>query len=132
MEAGTGTVVRFSGANGYGFITPDDGSEDVFLHASLLEGRYRESIPRGTRVSFEAAQSERDRKAVVVKVIAEPPARAAGSDDDLCDVISSSEFSQRITDVLISAVPSITGGQIVEVRTKLLDYARRHGRLPLS
>ncbi|MER7005465.1 cold shock domain-containing protein [Dactylosporangium sp. NPDC000555] len=128
MEAATGTVVRFSGANGYGFITPDDGSEDVFLHASLLDGRYRENVPRGTRVSFEAVQGERGLKAVVVKVISEPPARPAGADDDgLCDVISSSEFSQRITDVLISSVPSITGGQIVEVRTKLLEHARRHG-----
>lgn len=132
MRSGTGTVVRFSGASGYGFITPDDGSEDIFLHASLLDGPYRENVPRGTRVSFEAVESERGLKAVGVKVIGAAPSRspsaAAISDDDqLCDVISTAEFSQQVTDVLINTVPTITAGQIVEVRTRLLDHARRHG-----
>jgi cold shock protein len=130
-----GTVVRFNEANGYGFITPDDGSDDVFLHASLLDGDYRENIPRGTRVSFEAVHSDRGPKAVSVSVIAPAPmaARPAGGgraddpDDQLCDVVSTAEFSQKITEVLIGTVPTITGGQIMEVRTRLLDLARRHG-----
>ena len=127
---GTGTVVRFSGNSGYGFITPDDGGDDVFLHASLLDGDYRENVPRGTRVSFEAVQSERGPKAVRVTVL--PPkasgsadAPAADHDDQMCDVLGTAEFGQRITEILINGVPTITGGQIVEVRTALLSHARR-------
>lgn len=129
-----GTVVRFNEANGYGFITPDDGSDDVFLHASLLDGEYRENIPRGTRVSYEAVQSDRGPKAVSVSVLTAPatpavaPARRADDNDDqLCDVITTAEFSQKITEVLIGTVPTITGGQIMEVRTRLLEHARQHG-----
>lgn len=127
MKVGTGTVVRFSGASGYGFITPDDGTEDVFLHASLLDGVYRENVPRGTRVSYEAVQGDRGLKAVDVKILSGPPAREAADDDQLCDVITTDEFSRRVTDILINAVPTMTAGQIVEVRTRLLDHARRHG-----
>lgn len=132
-----GTVVRFNEANGYGFITPDDGSDDVFLHASLLDGEYRDNIPRGTRVAYEAVHSERGPKAVSVTVIATTrvtpaAARPTGGrgddqDDQLCDVISTAEFSQKVTEVLIGTVPTITGGQIMEVRTRLLKHARRHG-----
>jgi cold shock protein len=127
----TGTVVRFNEANGYGFITPDDGSDDVFLHASLLDGDYRDNVPRGTRVTFEAVQSDRGPKAVSISVIgppvASPSARADDQDDQLCDVISTAEFNQKVTEMLIGTVPTITGGQIMEVRQRLLDLARRHG-----
>jgi hypothetical protein len=98
----------------------------VFLHASLLDGAYRENVPRGTRVSYEAVQGERGLKAVGVKILSGPPSREP-DDDQLCDVVSTAEFSGRVTDILINAVPTMTAGQIVEVRTKLLDHARRHG-----
>ncbi len=132
----TGTVVRFNGTNGYGFITPDDGGEDVFLHASLLSDRYKDAVPPGTRVDFQAVSSERGPKAVAVTVTG--PAEAAGGssagesrrddpDDQLCDVVSTSEFAQKITEVLIDVAPSITGAQISEIRRSLLAYGAGHG-----
>jgi CspA family cold shock protein len=54
-----GTVKWFNATKGFGFITPDDGSPDVFAHFSSIEGSgYRELI-EGQRVSFEAEQGQK-------------------------------------------------------------------------
>src|SRR4051794_30934123 len=101
----TGTVVRFNGTSGYGFITPDDGGEDVFLHASLLSDSFKDSVPPGTRVEFQAVQSDRGPKAVGVTILSTRQAVADGAilaaamprrddtDDQLCDVISAGAFA---------------------------------------
>jgi cold shock protein len=126
----TGTVVRFNPTNGYGFITPDDGGEDVFLHAALLPEGSKDSVPLGTRVEYQAVQSERGAKAVAVTILSAPAAVSArrdDQDDQLCDVISPTAFAQKITDVLIDVAPSVTGGQITEIRQRLLVFAKQHG-----
>lgn len=130
----TGTVVRFSGTNGYGFITPDAGGEDVFLHASLLDDDHRDHVPTGTRVEYSAVKGDRGLKAVGVRILSsrEPAGSVSGKgdvDDLLCDVVPAAEFEQRITDVLIQFAPSVTGKQITDIRNNLLGYARRHGWL---
>jgi CspA family cold shock protein len=47
-----GTVKFFNGAKGFGFITPDEGDKDVFVHASALEAAGIRSLNEGDRVSF--------------------------------------------------------------------------------
>ena len=54
-----GTVKFFNGAKGFGFIQPDEGGKDVFVHASALEAAGIRSLNEGDRVSFEL---EDDRK----------------------------------------------------------------------
>ena len=54
-----GTVKFFNGAKGFGFIQPDDGGKDVFVHASALEAAGIRSLNEGDKVSFEL---EDDRK----------------------------------------------------------------------
>ncbi|WP_420560204.1 cold-shock protein [Tepidicaulis sp.] len=49
----TGTVKWFNPTKGYGFIEPDDGSKDAFLHISALERAGMSSINEGQRVEFE-------------------------------------------------------------------------------
>ena len=49
----TGTVKWFNTTKGYGFIEPDDGSKDAFLHISALERAGMSSINEGQRVEFE-------------------------------------------------------------------------------
>jgi CspA family cold shock protein len=55
----TGTVKFFNGAKGFGFITPEDGSKDVFVHASALEAAGIRTLNEGDKVSFTL---EDDRK----------------------------------------------------------------------
>jgi cold shock protein len=55
----SGTVKFFNGAKGFGFITPDDGSKDVFVHATAVEAAGLRSLNEGDKVSFEL---EDDRK----------------------------------------------------------------------
>jgi len=64
-----GTVKWFNAEKGFGFITPDDGSADVFAHFSSIEGTgYRELI-EGQKVSFESEQGPKGLQATAVRPI---------------------------------------------------------------
>ncbi len=60
-----GTVKFFNNSKGFGFIAPDDGSKDVFVHQSALTTE----IAEGDKVSYEVEQGEKGPNAVNVKVI---------------------------------------------------------------
>ncbi len=60
----TGTVKFFNTIKGFGFITPDDGSKDIYVHSSALEGSDLDHLTEGQKVSFDVQQDDRGPKAV--------------------------------------------------------------------
>ena len=62
-----GTVKWFSAEKGYGFITPEDGGKDLFVHFSGIVGDGHRSLDEGQRVSFTAEDGEKGPRAVDVK-----------------------------------------------------------------
>jgi CspA family cold shock protein len=65
----TGTVKWFSDEKGYGFITPDDGGNDLFVHHSGIAGAGFKSLAEGAKVEFEVQEGPKGRNAVDVRVI---------------------------------------------------------------
>lgn len=53
----TGTVKWFNDDKGFGFITPEDGSKDCFVHHSAIQGSGFKSLEEGVRVEFDVVQS---------------------------------------------------------------------------
>jgi CspA family cold shock protein len=58
----TGTVKWFNAQKGFGFIKPDDGSQDVFVHISAVERAGMNSLNEGQKVSFDLVVDRRTRK----------------------------------------------------------------------
>jgi cold shock CspA family protein len=138
----TGRILRFDEVRGYGFIAPNAGGEDVFVHANDF-GEQRHLVHPGMRVEYEVEEGERGLKVASVRILDAPtqtrrataspfataPAGTAGSSDDdgLCDVLSTREFVTEVTELLIQHVPSLTGSQIAQARQHLVQFARSHG-----
>ncbi len=120
----TGRIVRFDDVRGYGFISPDDGGEDVFVHANdLRDEKYR--YRAGLRVGFEVEDGDRGLKASDVHLL-EQPKKRADDDEIMCDVLSYADFSQELTEALLDGVPSMTSAQILQVRRRVMELVQTH------
>jgi cold shock protein len=64
-----GTVKWFNDEKGYGFISPDEGSEDLFVHHSGIAGTGFKSLDEGAKVSYEATQGQKGMQAANVSPV---------------------------------------------------------------
>ena len=64
MSSKTGTVKFFNATKGFGFISPEGGGKDVFVHISAVERAGLRSLNEGQRVSFDTEADARGAKAV--------------------------------------------------------------------
>ena len=65
-----GTVKWFNDSKGYGFITPDEGTKDLFVHHSNIAGEGFKSLAEGARVSYDERQGEKGPEATNVAAVA--------------------------------------------------------------
>ncbi len=65
----TGTVKWFNDAKGYGFIAPDEGSKDLFVHFSNIAGEGFKSLSEGSRVEYEAREGTKGPEATNVVML---------------------------------------------------------------
>ena len=65
----TGTVKWFNGTKGYGFITPEEGGKDLFIHHSNIVGEGFKTLSEGAKVEFEARAGAKGPEATNVKPI---------------------------------------------------------------
>ncbi|TDV54926.1 cold-shock protein [Actinophytocola oryzae] len=121
----SGKVVRFDEVRGYGFVAPEGGGEDVFIHVNDLAFDKRLLTP-GAVVEFTVEEGERGPKASHVRLL-DSPEPARGLDSDLCDVLSTKKYVAEVTETLLSAAPTMSAQQILQARQGLVAKAREHG-----
>lgn len=64
-----GTVKWFNGTKGFGFIAPEDGSADVFVHFSAIEGGGYRELAEGQKVQFDTTRGPKGLQATAVRVV---------------------------------------------------------------
>lgn len=147
-----GKVVSFDRIKGYGFVAPETGGEDVFIHVNDLLSE-KSLLTAGSVVEFRLEEGERGPKAGAVTVLQPGPgspfvpaaapsvesvpsparardareAREDASGEELCDVLSRAEYEHELTEALLRVEPELTARQILEVRKRLSNLARTHG-----
>ena len=147
-------MVSFDRIKGYGFVAPDGGGEDVFVHVNDLYSDKTLLTP-GSIVEYSLEEGERGPKASAVTVIQpgqprsialahgslqDAPASSGAASgttsvaaptsadgEELCDVLSAEELRQELTEALLSVEPTLTGQQILDARKRLLAVAKGHG-----
>ena len=135
----TGRVIRFDNVRGFGFITPDGGGDDVFLHASDLEME-KSSARSDAWVSFGVAQGERGQYATSVRLVSgagsrpdSGESRSSAQDEtpsgEYVEVLSFAEFRHAVTELLLTVTPPLVAPQITTLRTALAEMAQGQGWL---
>ncbi|WP_409483976.1 cold-shock protein [Arsenicicoccus dermatophilus] len=134
-----GEVLSFDAVKGYGFIAPMDDGPDVFLHVNDIVGD-RSQVRPGVIVEYVAEEGAKGPKAAEVRALGDetdvrrlraqavdPVAVRDDRPDGEVDVLSPREFEATVTELLLRAEPTLTGTQIIHLRTRLGAMARGFG-----
>ena len=148
-----GTVISFDRIKGYGFVAPEIGGEDVFIHVNDLYSE-KDLLTTGSIVEFRLDEGERGPKASAVTVLQSasvdaPHAAPAGhsvsaaqaapvgadtpaertrmsADEETVEVLTANEYVHEVTEALLRVEPELTSRQILEIRKGLMRIAQEH------
>lgn len=146
-----GKVVHFDTQRGFGFLAPDAGGEDVFLHVNDID--FDESALRpGTAVTFDVEKGDKGLKAVNVAVVGGAPAASSAPRRDNRDqrdnrgdrreqaprrdaapraaaagTLDMQSFVDELTELLLDSSDDLTARQIIEIRQRIADFAFARG-----
>lgn len=121
----SGKLVSFDGSRGFGFIRPDDGGPDVFVHVNDI-GLGEDELRQGRIFEFEVTEGDRGPKAVDLRsprVSGPRPEPGAGGGA----LLTAAEYTRLVTELLLDASPALTAGEIVVIRERLTDFAGVQG-----
>ncbi|MBE1877078.1 cold shock domain-containing protein [Myceligenerans sp. TRM 65318] len=139
-----GRVIRYDEVRGYGFVAPDEGGDDVFLHVNDLEFDKRRLVV-GAVVEFDTEDGDRGPKASQVTLVSTPVAQSqaapatpangtpaptivlpdTGADDG--DSVTGRQLTAEVTEMLLAGVPTLTAEQVVLTRQAVVALATAHG-----
>ncbi|ORM29087.1 cold shock domain-containing protein [Williamsia sp. 1135] len=153
----SGKIVHFDANKGFGFLAPDAGGSDVFLHINDIDID-EHSLKPGAAVEFDIEETDRGSKAVNLVVTGGAPAgapdrprrtegaRDGGRPDRRHDdrgsarddrrkparsgdaaTLDSGTFSEEITELLLDASGTLTASQILAIRQRVTDFAIARG-----
>ncbi|MGZ8176334.1 cold-shock protein [Williamsia sp. SKLECPSW1] len=153
----SGTVVHYDPNRGFGFLAPESGGADVFVHINDLDVDESDLKP-GARVEFEVEDTDRGSKAVNVSVTGAAPASASTGGRDRRDdhrerpqrdrgdrgdnrdrdrgrrpargsdgPTDATGLSEELTELLLDASGTLTASQIIAIRRRVIDFAVARG-----
>ncbi|MGW4120162.1 cold-shock protein [Nocardia sp. NPDC004711] len=124
-----GKLVSFDSSRGFGFIRPEDGGPDVFVHVNDI-GLDEDELRQGRVFEFDVTEGDRGPKAINLAVVpgqSAPVRHAKGKDHRGSGQLTAAEHRRLITELLLDASPQLTAAEIITIRDRLTAFADQHG-----